>query len=173
MRRIRFLFTAAAPLLLVGCAAAEPPAEAARAPASSSEAVTSAGAAAPASPSTLTPPPTQDVHFLARWIPDNPADTEASQGIVNVHVNGHLIDREVEARLPSKHAGVDYYFVTATGASSGTDVDLSVTTITSTPGRVECTISVEGFEGPLDRQVGGSVEPGGELRTVDCNAQVP
>lgn len=111
--------------------------------------------------------------FMARWVPEDTSDTRATQGIVNVWADGRNIDRELKARLPSRHAGVDYYLVTANGATPGMEVSMSVTTITSTPGSVECTISREGAPDPLVRVRSQPTKSGEQMRNAECKAVVP
>lgn len=111
--------------------------------------------------------------FLARWVPEDTSDTKATQGIVNVWADGKNIDHELKARLPSRHGGVDYYLVKANGATPGMEVSMSVTTITSTPGSVECTISQEGAPDPLIRVRSQPTKSGEQMRNAECKAVVP
>lgn len=111
--------------------------------------------------------------FMARGVPEDISDTRATQGIVNVWADGRNIDDERAARLPSRHGGVDYYLVTANGATPGTDVSMSVMTITSTPGSVECTISQEGAPESLVRVRSQPTKSGEQMRRAECKAVVP
>ncbi|MGW9738067.1 hypothetical protein ACUXPL_001069 [Micrococcus sp. 140720015-1] len=164
-------FAAIGALALTACSSAST-SSAPTVTATATETVTASAtprAAASTAASSTTPP----LVFMARWVPEDTSDTRATEGIVNVWANGRTIDNERKARLPSRHGGVDYYLVTANGATPGMEVSMSVTTITSTPGSVECTISQEGAPDPLIRVRSQPTASGEQMRRAECKAVVP
>ncbi|WOO97821.1 hypothetical protein [Micrococcus terreus] len=174
--------------MLTGCGEGEPQTaatETVTATATATETVSAASEteeAATPSPSTETgyafTPAVSDsgqaetVYFMARWLPDDEVTTTPVEGVVSILVNGTPMKVDLEASLPARPAGIDYYMEGFT-LDSGTDVGMRVTVLDDAlSGSLECTISVEGDSEPLVREMSTDFQDTG-VPMATCDAKLP